>query len=88
MDIIARLSEQDIEDIARKVVEVLQPHLDKGASKEDPLFDVKGLAEYLQVNTQWVYQKVHEKKIPFFKAGKYPRFRKSEVDAWLVKRKK
>jgi hypothetical protein len=30
-----------------------------------------------------VYAKVHANGIPYFKLGKYPRFRLSEVEQWL-----
>ncbi len=46
--------------------------------------DVKGLAAYLNVNKQWVYEKTHQNIIPYYKVGKYPRYRKSKIDEWLL----
>lgn len=80
------LEQADIQAIAKEVtVEVtkaLKP-LMEGKGEADTLFDVKGLAEYLHVSPQWVYERVHLKEIPFSKIGKFPRFRKSGIDAWI-----
>jgi excisionase family DNA binding protein len=42
---------------------------------------VETLAEYLDVEKDWVYS--HIKEIPHFKVGRFPRFRKTEIDKWL-----
>ncbi len=52
------------------------------SNEKDIIFDVKGLAEYLHVNPTWVYKQVSLKAIPYFKAGKFPRFKKKEIDKW------
>ena len=73
-----------INDIVEKVVERLKPLLDNSHnSNGDELMDVKGLAEYLKVKKSWVYEKIHTKRIPFFRAGRFPRFRKKHIDKWL-----
>ncbi len=78
------LEAADIERIAEKVVEQLTPLFNKSHdSNHDELMDVQGLADYLKVKRQWVYEKVHKREIPFQKAGKFPRFRKKFVDIWL-----
>ncbi len=71
--------------LALKVVEKLRPLLqakDKGR-EGDTIFTVETLAQYLGVKKTWVYEKVHRKEIPHFKVGKFPRFRKADIDAWL-----
>ena len=74
----------DIKRIAEKVVERLEPLLKQNPkNNENQLMDVKGLAEYLKVKESWVYEKIHTKKIPFQKAGRFPRFRKKNIDKWL-----
>ncbi len=74
----------DIERIAEKVVEQLKPLLKQNSNGNDnELMDVKGLAEYLKVKEPWVYEKVHAKKIPFQRAGRFLRFRKKHIDKWL-----
>ena len=50
---------------------------------EDNIFDVKQLACYLKVDESWIYKQVSLKAIPFFKCGKYTRFKKSEIDRWV-----
>ncbi|UJS16656.1 MAG: helix-turn-helix domain-containing protein [Candidatus Jettenia sp.] len=78
---------REIQLIAEKVVEFLKPMLSNNSKHngDDPIFDVKDLSEYLRVKKQWVYEKIHQNSIPFYKVGKYPRFRKSKVDEWLEK---
>ena len=78
------LESEDIQRITDRVVEQLT-HLLRHNSKgdENELMDVKGLAQYLKVKESWVYEKIHMKKIPFLKAGRFPRFRKKHIDKWL-----
>ncbi len=73
-----------IDTIVEKVFEKLKPSLNNSHdSKDNELMDVKGLAEYLKVKESWVYEKIHTKQIPFQKAGRFPRFRKKNIDKWL-----
>ncbi len=73
-----------IDTIVEKVFEKLKPLLNNSHdSKDNELMDVKGLAEYLKVKESWVYEKIHTKRIPFQKAGRFPRFRKKNIDKWL-----
>ncbi len=76
-----------IDTIVEKVIERLKPLLSNSHdSKDGELMDVKGLAAYLNVNKQWVYEKTHLGAIPYYKVGKYPRYRKSKIDEWLLKK--
>ena len=73
-----------IDAIVEKVVDRLKPLLMQTPKCSDSeLMDVKGLAKYLKVKESWVYEKIHTKKIPFQKAGRFPRFRKKNIDKWL-----
>ena len=73
-----------IDTIVEKVVERLKPLLNNSNnSKYDELMTVDEVANYLKVKPSWVYEKVHTKKIPFQKAGRFPRFRKKHIDKWL-----
>ena len=78
------LEPHDIEAIAQRVVTLLRPMLwGNGEGREkDTIFDVSGLAEYLRVAPSWVSRQVSLRAIPYFKAGKYPRFRKKDIDRW------
>ncbi len=73
---------QLIDTIVEKVVKEIKPLLNH-EPKNDRLMKVKGLADYLQVKESWVYEKIHKREIPFYKAGKFPRFRKKHIDIWL-----
>lgn len=70
--------------LALKVAKILKPLMQGNRDHDrDKLFTVESLAQYLGVKKQWVYEKVHLKEIPYFKVGKFPRFRKSDIDSWL-----
>ena len=72
--------------IGEHVIERLMPLMaSRGKTEEDVIFDVPGLSGYLKVDESWVYDAVKLQKIPFYKVGKYLRFRKRAVDTWLEK---
>lgn len=78
------LDQEDIQAIAREVAQELKSVPVNGKTEvEDALFTVDSLADYLQVSKQWIYERIHMKEIPHIKIGKFPRFRKSEIDKWL-----
>ncbi len=73
-----------IRQITQEVIKAITPLLVKNKTEEDDtLLTVKTLARYLGVSDQWVYERVHLHEIPFIKLGKFPRFRKSDIDRWL-----
>ena len=49
----------------------------------DPLLDVDGVAEALGVTSRHIRRLVAERRIPFFKVGKFVRFDPGELDVWL-----
>ncbi len=77
---------EDVKAIAAAVMEMLRPMLsDNGKQPEkDIIFTPETLADYLQVDTSWVYRQVSDKTIPYFKSGKYVRFRKATIDIWII----
>ncbi len=80
------LEPQDIEAIAKRLLELLKPILSgngKGEA-EDTIFDVQGLSEYLKVTPKWIYERTHLKEIPHIKIGGQLRFRKRDIDKWLA----
>jgi excisionase family DNA binding protein len=85
----AELESHDIDAIAYKVVELIKPMLSGNdrQRQEDLIFDVKGLSEYLKVDTSWIYKHVSLKSIPHFKVGKYTRFRKKDIEKWIESHK-
>ncbi len=79
---------QDVEAIAQRVSDILRPMIVRiekaeAAGTGDAILDVEGLAAYLRVNPSWIYKQLSLKAIPYFKTGKYPRFRKKEIDRWI-----
>ena len=78
------LESSDIERIAEKVVEKLKPMLNGSHNpKDNELMTVNEVASYLKVKESWVYEKIHNRQIPYHKCGKFPRFRKKYIDIWL-----
>jgi excisionase family DNA binding protein len=49
----------------------------------DPLLDVDGVAEALGVTSRHIRRLVAERRIPFFKVGKFVRFDPGELNVWL-----
>jgi excisionase family DNA binding protein len=50
------------------------------------LIGIKEMAEKLNLPVSWLYQKTRTREIPFYKVGKYCKFRESEVWQWLKER--
>lgn len=79
------LEQEDIKAIAREVVEMLKPLLvNAGKSDDEVIFDVKGLSEYLKASKQWIYERTHLKEIPHIKLDGQLRFRKKDIDKWVM----
>lgn len=72
-----------IDTIVEKLFEKIKPLLNHEHKTDDRLMDVKGLADYFQVKESWIYEKIHNRQIPYHKCGKFPRFRKKYIDIWL-----
>ena len=78
------LESQDIQMIATTVVALLKPLLKSHSKVEDDrIFDAQGLVEYLKVDKSWIDRQIQLKNIPYFKCGKYNRFKKSAIDKWI-----
>lgn len=79
------LEQKDVESIVNLVVEQLKPLLQtrQQNKEEEKILDVKTLGEYLMVDQSWIYKKVQYGEIPYFKVGKYNRFKKSDIDKWI-----
>jgi excisionase family DNA binding protein len=52
-------------------------------NSRDALLDVDGVAQALGVTNRHVRRLVAERRIPFFKVGKFVRFDPGELDVWL-----
>ena len=75
---------QLVNDIAKKVVEQLKPLLNNSHnSKDNELMTVEEVARYLKTKKSTIYDKVHNRTIPFLKNGNSSRFRRTHIDLWL-----
>jgi excisionase family DNA binding protein len=78
------LEQADLQALAEKVLDLLKPYLTgKHKGQEDAIFDKEALAEYLKVDVSWIDKQVMARGIPFFKLGKYVRFKRGRIDKWL-----
>ena len=55
---------------------------------ESDIMTVKDLALYLKIAEKTAYRFASEGKLPGFKVGSAWRFRKTEIDKWIVKQSK
>lgn len=56
-------------------------------TREGSLLDVEGVARTLGVSPRFVRRLVAERRIPFFKIGKFVRFDPGELDQWIAGRR-
>lgn len=80
-------TENLVSEIKQGVINAIRPIISKQIKQDDTLFTVETLAVYLNVSKQWVYERIHLNEIPFSKIGKFPRFRKSDIDNWITSKK-
>ena len=74
--------------IADEVVARLRPVLTGLKMKSPQVDDLMGLAElgkYLGVSKDWIYRRTACNEIPFVNVGHLIKFRRSDIDQWLVK---
>lgn len=55
----------------------------RDATGRGPLLDVDGVARALGITPRHVRRLVAERRIPFFKVGRFVRFDPGELDLWL-----
>ncbi len=78
------LEVSDIERIAERVVKQITPLLSHNSkSNDNELMTVEELADYLKVKKSTIYDKVHNRTIPFLKNGNLLLFRRKHIDLWL-----
>ena len=56
----------------------------KKGKYDSPVMTVKECADYLQVHPSTVYRLLKRGTIPAFRVGSDWRFRKADLDAWLI----
>jgi excisionase family DNA binding protein len=52
-----------------------------------PLLDIEELAQWLGVEQGFVRRLIAERRIPFLKIGKFVRFDRAEITAWIDSRR-
>jgi len=81
--LVIQIEESDIERIATRLFLMLQETSAPSKTEISPIMNVDELADLLRVEKTWVYKQVQFKSIPHFHAGKYPRFKRKEIDQWI-----
>ena len=79
-----QIDENDIERIAAKIHFLLQEAPVSTKQIGSIIMDVEELAGHLRVEKSWVYKQVQLKSIPHFHAGRYPRFKRKDIDSWIT----
>jgi len=71
------------QEIARVIIGFLKMLLQEAqAGQEKTLLTPEEVAQYFQVNRQWVYERTSKNEIPHIKVGKYLRFEREEIKRW------
>ncbi len=69
----------------RRAFAAVREHTPGGQrSGPDPLLTADQVAELLQVTKAWVYAETRAKRIPYVPLGRYVRYRRSAVLAWIA----
>ena len=55
--------------------------------KRQALLDIEGAAEQLNVSPRFIRRLVEERRVPFYKVGKFVRFDPKDLDGWLNDRR-
>lgn len=55
---------------------------------QDEILTFNEVKEYLKVSRSTLYNWVHQRKIPVAKMGRFLRFKRSKIDAWLDERER
>ncbi len=79
------LEDKDIERIVERLFARLTPLFKHNSkSNDNELMTVEEVAKYLNNKKSTIYEKVHTKSIPFLKNGTLLRFRRKDIDIWLL----
>lgn len=53
-------------------------------NQSGPLLDIPGAAEHMGVTVRFMKRLVEERRIPYFKIGKFVRFSEQDLDDFLI----
>jgi len=79
-----QIDDIDVERIAIRIHSLLQGSAVSTKQTDSIIMDVDELAGHLRVEKSWVYKQVQLKSIPHFHAGRYPRFKRKDIDSWII----
>lgn len=52
------------------------------------LLEADDVARYIGMTSDWVYREVRAGRMPHIRLGRYVRFRRESIDAWLAARER
>jgi excisionase family DNA binding protein len=61
----------------------MKHQIQKSKTTQNRLIDVADLAERLCVSERFVRRLIAERRVPFFKVGKFIRFDSNDIDQWI-----
>jgi len=58
-----------------------------GKLKNRGLYSITEVAEFLNVQVSTIYGWIHKREIPYYKIGRLVKFKGSEIEEWLEKKR-
>ena len=68
---------------ALRAVDPPTPRAQPTATAADGLLTADEVAALLQVTCSWVYAETRKRRIPHLRLGRYVRYRRSAIEAWI-----
>ncbi len=62
---------------------VQRPNVQPTQADAYRLLDADDIAAYIGMTTDWIYREVRAGRMPHIRLGRYVRFRRESIDAWL-----
>jgi excisionase family DNA binding protein len=75
-------------DLSGRVVRVRAPSRDENQTVADQLLDANDAAAVLKISAYTVRQRARRREIPAIRLGKFWRFRRSSLDAWIAEQER
>ena len=68
---------------ALRAIEPTPDTKETAAASADGLLTADEVAALLQVTCSWVYAETRKRRIPHLRLGRYVRYRRSTIEAWI-----
>lgn len=88
MDKIIVTTQPELKAIIEQIFRESYSSLKENTESNEGILTIEEAAAYLQVPKGTIYQLTHRREIPFNKVGRSLRFRKGDLDSWLISNKK